>query len=132
MYLRKMRPKTTCLYSAASMLLRKASAAAQSWTSKPRLAPVELPREAFAAAFFCRAMVFLALLRGGFSRRHGQRCPGQKDYTQRGPLAVVVEDRWEAAPAGNAAPSARRVIPRASPFVFSPLPPVTPRPHQGC
>ena len=66
MYLRKMRPKTTCLYSAASMLLRKASAAAQSWTSKPRLAPVELPREAFAAAFFCRAMVFLALFKGRF------------------------------------------------------------------
>src|SRR5438046_8519713 len=35
MYLRKMRPRTTCLYSAASMLLRSASAAAQSFDSKP-------------------------------------------------------------------------------------------------
>jgi hypothetical protein len=38
MYLRKNRPRTTCLYSAASMLLRRASAAAQSLASKPRLA----------------------------------------------------------------------------------------------
>ena len=35
MYLRKIRPRTTCLYSAASMLLRRASAAAQSCASKP-------------------------------------------------------------------------------------------------
>jgi hypothetical protein len=35
MYLRKIRPRTTCLYSAASMLLRNASAAAQSLASKP-------------------------------------------------------------------------------------------------
>ena len=34
MYLRKIRPRTTCLYSAASMLLRRASAAAQSFASK--------------------------------------------------------------------------------------------------
>ena len=40
MYLRKIRPRTTCLYSAASMLLRSASAAAQSLASKPRLAVV--------------------------------------------------------------------------------------------
>src|SRR5436309_12840552 len=40
MYLRKIRPRTTCLYSAASMLLRSASAAAQSFASKPRLAVV--------------------------------------------------------------------------------------------
>ena len=38
MYLRKMRPRTTCLYSAASMLLRSLSAASQSLASKPRLA----------------------------------------------------------------------------------------------
>ena len=31
MYLRKMRPRTTCLYSAASMLPRRASAMLQSW-----------------------------------------------------------------------------------------------------
>ena len=35
MYLRKIRPRTTCLYSAASMLLRSASAAAQSLASRP-------------------------------------------------------------------------------------------------
>src|SRR5262249_51862765 len=39
MYLRKMRPSTTCLYSAASMLLRSLSAACQSLASKPRVAP---------------------------------------------------------------------------------------------
>ena len=38
MYLRKIRPRTTCLYSAASMLLRSLSAASQSLASKPRLA----------------------------------------------------------------------------------------------
>ena len=38
MYLRKMSPRTTCLYSAASMLLRSASAACQSLASKPTLA----------------------------------------------------------------------------------------------
>src|SRR3989442_12729782 len=38
MYLRKIRPRRTCLYSAASMLLRRASAAAQSFASKPKLA----------------------------------------------------------------------------------------------
>src|SRR5436190_5436537 len=38
MYLRKIRPRTTCLYSAASMLLRSLSAASQSFCSKPILA----------------------------------------------------------------------------------------------
>src|SRR6266536_105087 len=38
MYLRKMSPRTTCLYSAASMLLRSLSAASQSLASKPMLA----------------------------------------------------------------------------------------------
>ena len=42
MYLRKIRPSTTCLYSAASMLLRSASEACQSLASKPRLAAVLL------------------------------------------------------------------------------------------
>ena len=36
MYLRKMSPSTTCLYSAASMLPRSVSAAAQRVVSKPR------------------------------------------------------------------------------------------------
>src|SRR4030095_2721944 len=42
MYLRKMRPRTTCLYSAASMLLRSLSAVSQSLASKPRGAPLPL------------------------------------------------------------------------------------------
>src|SRR3989338_6773685 len=42
MYLRKIRPRTTCLYSAASMLLRSASAAAQSLASSPRVAVVSV------------------------------------------------------------------------------------------
>src|SRR5690348_3628192 len=42
MYFRKIRPSTTCLYSAASMLLRSLSAASHSLASKPRLAPLPL------------------------------------------------------------------------------------------
>src|SRR5882724_2739401 len=38
MYLRKIRPRTTCLYSAASMLLRSLSAVSQSLASKPMVA----------------------------------------------------------------------------------------------
>ena len=38
MYFRKISPRTTCLYSAASMEPRRALAAAHSWASKPRLA----------------------------------------------------------------------------------------------
>ena len=49
MYLRKMRPRTTCLYSAASMLLRNASAACQSFCSKPTVAP------------FCSFLVFVGV-----------------------------------------------------------------------
>ena len=48
MYLRKIRPRTTCLYSAASMLLRSLSAASQSLASKPRFA---LPLDADLALF---------------------------------------------------------------------------------
>ena len=40
MYFRKISPRTTCLYSAASMLLRILSAASQSLASNPRFAPV--------------------------------------------------------------------------------------------
>ena len=51
MYFRKISPSTTCLYSAASMLLRSLSAASQSFASNPRVAP--LP---FSAFVFVRAM----------------------------------------------------------------------------
>ncbi len=51
MYLRKIKPSTTCLYSAASMLLRSASAAAHSLASKPRLAAVLLLVVVFIACF---------------------------------------------------------------------------------
>src|SRR5690606_3413510 len=57
MYLRKMRPRTTCLYSAASMLPRNVSAAAQSLSLKPCL---PLPDEPFDLADFA-----LAALVGG-------------------------------------------------------------------
>jgi len=40
MYFRKMRPRTTCLYSAASMLDRSASAASHRCFSKPSTAPL--------------------------------------------------------------------------------------------
>ena len=60
MYLKKIRPNTTCLYSAASMLLRSASAAAQSLASKPRLAPVSLVRAFFFAIRFPWLVVRLA------------------------------------------------------------------------
>jgi hypothetical protein len=43
MYLRKMRPRTTYFYCEASMWPRSLSAAAQSLSSKPRLAPEPLP-----------------------------------------------------------------------------------------
>src|SRR4051795_13363099 len=42
MYLRKIRPRTTCLYSAASILLRSLSAASHSFCSKPILAELWL------------------------------------------------------------------------------------------
>ncbi len=48
MYLRKMRPSTTCLYSAASMLPRKVSAAAQRVASNPNGAE---PLDPLALAF---------------------------------------------------------------------------------
>src|SRR3954470_11716020 len=48
MYLRKMRPRTTFLYSEASMWPRSLSAAAQSLSSKPRLA-LEAALEGFLA-----------------------------------------------------------------------------------
>src|SRR5437763_12067172 len=38
MYFRKIRPRTTCLYSAASMLLRNLSAASHNFCSKPMFA----------------------------------------------------------------------------------------------
>src|SRR5664279_4805200 len=40
--LRKTRPRTTCLYSAESMLPRRLSAMLQSFDAKPRFAPVVL------------------------------------------------------------------------------------------
>src|SRR5467141_4048838 len=53
MYLRKIRPRTTCLYSAASMLLRRASAAAQSFASRPSVA---LGSWVVVPSFFLRAI----------------------------------------------------------------------------
>ena len=64
MYLRKMSPSTMCLYSAASMLLRSASAAAQSLASRPFVA---LAVASVAAGRFAR------LRRGWFELREGSR-----------------------------------------------------------
>src|SRR3990170_4865689 len=65
MYFRKMRPRTTCLYSAASMLSRSLSAACQSLASKPSTAPLgpfrPLPAFAFRAIKF-PSKVFLGQL----------------------------------------------------------------------
>ena len=58
MYLRKIRPRTTCLYSAASMLLRRASAACHSLASKPRFAEVLLLAAVF--SFFSFGMYYLS------------------------------------------------------------------------
>jgi hypothetical protein len=41
MYLRKISPRTTCLYSEASMWPRNLSAAAHNFCSNPRFAPFE-------------------------------------------------------------------------------------------
>jgi hypothetical protein len=57
MYLRKIRPRTTCLYSAASMFERSLSAASQSFASNPMFAEelfddlVDLGRAMIRAAF---------------------------------------------------------------------------------
>src|SRR5215470_944095 len=61
-YLRKIRPRTRCLYSAASMLPGNVSAVAQSLASNPRLAAVSF--------FFSLAKVFPPL---GFASRT-RRC----------------------------------------------------------
>jgi hypothetical protein len=54
MYFRNISPRTTCLYSAASMLLRSLSAASQSLASNPRLAADDF--DSGAAAFFGRGI----------------------------------------------------------------------------
>ena len=50
-YLRNMRPRTTCLYSAASILFRSLSASAQRVVSNPRFAAVD------SSDFFARAKI---------------------------------------------------------------------------
>lgn len=52
MYFKKIRPSTTCLYSAASMLLRSLSAVSQSLASNPRFAAVPFVGLALVAFFF--------------------------------------------------------------------------------
>jgi hypothetical protein len=53
MYFKKIKPSTTCLYSAASILLRSLSAVSQSFCSKPMLAE-ELPDDLFDLAIEAR------------------------------------------------------------------------------
>ena len=64
MYLRKISPSTTCLYSAASMLLRSLSAAAQSLASKPTMAADWLALSSFALRLV--RFAFAALAMDGF------------------------------------------------------------------
>src|SRR5690606_21793110 len=66
MYLRKMSPRTTCLYSAASMLLRSLSAICQSFSSKPTTASDVEPF--FVLAFFASGAASLAAAFGGRPR----------------------------------------------------------------
>src|SRR5437762_4133962 len=58
MYFRKIRPRTTCLYSAASRLPRSLSAVAQSVASKPRAEP--LVDFSFPVLTFCTMRMVLA------------------------------------------------------------------------
>src|SRR6202008_3660478 len=75
-YFRKIRPRTTCLYSAASMLLRSLSAASQSFCSKPMLA--ELLDETFD---FTRAICRAAILTQRFIPEKGKiRVSDAKPY----------------------------------------------------
>ena len=64
MYFRKISPSTTCLYSAASMLLRSLSAASQSVFWKPKLAPFW--PSLFEAAFDFRFAMFGSVFVVGF------------------------------------------------------------------
>ena len=60
MYFRKIRPRTTCLYSAASRWPRSLSAACHSFASKPR-SPLPLPLLPFArATSLCPLLVWTA------------------------------------------------------------------------
>jgi hypothetical protein len=80
MYFRKMRPRTTCLYSAASMLLRILSAAAHSVASKPRFAPFPFPlvfRLPLGMLFCSSYSIFRSCLRFIW------RSPGHKGYMMR-------------------------------------------------
>src|SRR4030067_2070703 len=103
MYFRKMRPRTTCLYSAASMLLRSLSAACQSLASKPSTAPLgpfrPLPAFAFRAIKFT-SKVFLEQLQFSLpdhpAAKGVQLGPGQLRRLDRPVLPSV--DRGEADP----------------------------------
>jgi hypothetical protein len=84
MYLRKMSPRTTCLYSAASRFPRSLSAASQSFSSKPRLAPLPLPLSFFVAALRLAikpSAEFVASL-GGVSKI-GPILSSEADFEQR-------------------------------------------------
>ena len=88
MYLRKISPRTTCLYSAASMLLRSASAAFQSLSSKPRFAEVlpflsaMIARETFlpgAVRYFARNETSIVPI-GIHTKSRGPRQKGSRPH----------------------------------------------------
>ena len=66
-YLRKMSPSTTCLYSAASMLLRSLSAVSQSLASKPILA-ADLAVDDLAWRGMARGYRAVCVIRAAFLR----------------------------------------------------------------
>src|SRR5439155_11130070 len=70
MYFKKISPRTTCLYSAASMLLRSASAACQSLASKPRFAPVSFAEDCFCVRTFAIKRSKRSSCRGILPRIH--------------------------------------------------------------
>ena len=87
MYFKKIRPSTTCLYSAASILLRSLSAACQSVCSKPGLAPLPLDLAFFARFFFAMCLGFLTSCRRGI-RLHPHRSPVRPADRRRGWISV--------------------------------------------
>ena len=103
MYLRKIRPRTTCLYSAASMLLRSASAAAQSLASKPRLAVV---------ALFLALRLAIEFLVASGSERVGREGAQQIGARVRGLSTTEHRPRKPYAAAGHSATMGRRCVPR--------------------
>ena len=97
--------ETTCLYSAASMLLRSASAAAQSLASKPRLAVVDEGVCFAEEDFFGRATEIPFLT---FSLSSREVADGERSAGNDGPLPRHPADAAGAHPPPSADPVRHR------------------------